>query len=619
MCGITGWVDFADDLRFRNETLEAMTRTMAARGPDDHGTWVSPHAALGHRRLAIIDPPGGAQPMTAEHVVLTYSGEVYNYRELRRELETAGHVFRTRTDTEVVLRAYLQWGTGMLERLNGMYAFAIWDGKREELLLVRDRLGVKPLYYYRLADGLLFGSEPKAILAHPRVERVLDTTGFCSFLTMLPTQHGRTAFRDIFELEPGHYLRVSRSGLHKQRYWALESRPHEDDYETTVATVRGLLEDIVARQLVADVPLCVLLSGGIDSSTITALARRAQHGELRSFAVDFTGYTEAFRPVGVHDSPDAPFAHEAARHVGSAHRDIVVRTDELWDPVVRSSVLRAWDLPNHIADMDISLYLLFRAIREHSTVAISGEAADEVFGGYPWAHHEQALQLPMFPWMAWMASQMEQGIIPPFGLIDPAVAERLKLWDFLFGAYSEALAEVPRLDGEEGTQARMREVAYFDLTRWVRGLLDRKDRMSMAVGLEVRVPFCDHRLVEYVFNVPWSMKNEGGRPKALLRDAAKDLLPPSIVERPKSAFPITQDIRYDQMLQAELGRILQGHDEPVRSFVDLDTTNRVVAMDAAATSGMWARMRMEAVVRANAWLKEYGVDTGEVRELRPVA
>jgi asparagine synthase (glutamine-hydrolysing) len=618
MCGITGWVDFGNDLRSERDTLQAMTVTMSARGPDDEGVWISPNAALGHRRLSVIDPAGGRQPMAAGDTVLTYSGEVYNFRELRRELEKAGHAFHTKSDTEVVLRAYQEWGTAMVDRLNGMYAFAIWDGAKEELLLVRDRMGVKPLYYCRLADGLLFGSEPKAILANPRVGRVLDQTGFCSFLLLLPGPDGRTPFRDILELEPGHYLRVSRAGIHKRRYWTLEARPHEDDYKTTVATVRSLLEDIVARQIVSDVPLCVLLSGGVDSSTLTALAQRSGNGGLRSFSVDFAGYAETFRPDELRDSPDGPFVGEVVRHVGCTHRNIVVETAELWDPTTRGSVLGAWDLPNHLGDMDVSLYLLFRAIREHSTVALSGEAADEVFGGYPWVHDQAALQAPIYPWIAY---QMSRGARPSFSLLAPKVLERLKFGEFFLETYGQAIAEVPRLDGEEAEQARMREVNHLDLTRFLRGLLDRKDRMSMAVGLEVRVPFCDHRLVEYVFNVPWSMKCRGGRSKALLRDASKDLLPQSVTERPKSAFPATQDVRYDQMLQTELGRILDGYaDEPLQPFLNLEATRDLLEEDGEPTQGTWgARLRVESLVRTNAWLKEYGVDTDELREPVPLA
>ncbi|HEX8646187.1 MAG TPA: asparagine synthase (glutamine-hydrolyzing) [Thermoleophilaceae bacterium] len=611
MCGIAGWVDYARDLTTEADTARAMTREMALRGPDDEGLWLSEHAAIGHRRLAVIDIEGGKQPMVdpSGQVVLTYSGEVYNYRELRDELRARGHEFATESDTEVVLRSYLEWGAELVDRLNGMYAFAIWDGRSEELLLVRDRIGVKPLFFYELPDGILFGSEPKAILANPLVRRKIDTTGFCGFLTGSPTP-GRTPFTGVHDLKPGRLLRASRDGIDVRTYWKLESRPHEDDLPETIANVRSLLEDIVSRQLVSDVPLCMLLSGGLDSSVLTALAQRAVNGdghpgELRSFAVDFEGYAENFRPDDMRDTPDRPFVHDVAQHVGSRHRDIMLGTDDLFDPETRRSVLHAWDLPYHLGDMDISLFLLFRAIREHSTVAISGEAADEVFGGYPWIHDEAALNMPIFPWMA---AAIGGGAPPPFSLFDPGLIERIKLGEYLMGLYSDSVAKVPHLDGEEGEERKMREVMHLHLTRFVRNLLDRKDRTSMAVGLEVRVPFCDHRLVEYVFNAPWSMKKCDGREKSLLRKATEDLLPQSVLDRRKAVFPATQDPRYDMGLRAELKRILDSDDEPVRPYLDLGTAREVADEVVEHVTSPWPRLRIESVVRMNLWLKEYDVD-----------
>jgi asparagine synthase (glutamine-hydrolysing) len=553
--------------------------------------------------------------MVDGETVLTYSGELYNYRELRRELAAAGHRFRTQSDTEVVLRAYLQWGVAMVDRLDGMYAFAIWDGRVEELLLVRDRLGIKPLYYYPLDGGVLFGSEPKAILANPLAESVVDPLGFCAFLTFTQTPEGKTVFRNLFDLPPGYCARFSRTGMSTRRYWELEARPHEDDLPATVANVRGLLEDIVAQQLVADVPLCMLLSGGLDSSALTALAQRATDGNgvgsVHSFAVDFPGYVENFQPEPGRETADRPFVHELARHVGCVHRDIVLESEQLWEPQTRSSVLRAWDFPNHVGDLDISLYLLFQGIREHSTVAISGEGADEVFGGYPWAHDQAALQLPIFPWMAFEMSRSDG--TSPFGLLSPELIDRLKPIEYVLERYSNSLAEVPRLNGEDDEQARMREVAHLELTFVLRSLLERKDRMSMATGLEVRVPFCDHRLVEYVFNVPWSIKKCDDREKGLLRKATEDLLPSSVLQRRKAAFPTTQDRSYDLGLRAELKRIVDGDgDDPILPFVDQEAV-RAVAYAPVTDQGSWStRLRLEHVVRTNAWLKQYQIDMSPI-------
>ncbi|MFI7039352.1 asparagine synthase (glutamine-hydrolyzing) [Microbispora rosea] len=609
MCGISGWVDYGRDLRRERETVQAMTDTMACRGPDAEGMWLTPHAAFGHRRLAIIDIEGGRQPMTADAggevvAALTYSGEVYNFRELRAELTRSGHRFRTQSDTEVVLEAYLEWGEDFVSRLNGMYAFAIWDARREELLLVRDRMGIKPLYYYPTANGVLFGSEPKAILANPLAERVVDADGLREILAFVKTPEC-AVFRGMYEVRPGQVVKVRREGLSKRRYWRLEAREHTDDLQTTIRTVRELLDDIVERQLISDVPLCTLLSGGLDSSAVTALAARAlaSQGGVRSFSVDFAGYSENFQADDMRDTPDTPYVHDVVRHVGSDHTDIVLDSADLMDPAVRAAVLRARDLPLGIGDMDTSLYLLFKAIRGHSTVALSGESADEVFGGYRWFHDPEAVNSGTFPWLAMRG---QTGLSTRGEFLNEELLRKLDIPAYRADSYQRALAEVPRVPGETGLQKRMREVSYLHLTRFVQILLDRKDRMSMAVGLEVRVPFCDHRLVEYVFNAPWAMKTFDGHEKSLLRAATADVLPRSVVERRKVPYPSTQDPAYERALRAEVTRVLDGS-PAIGCLVDAGKVRTILDQPLGAVSLQGARTSLEGILQINAWLGAYDV------------
>ncbi|MBX6384670.1 MAG: asparagine synthase (glutamine-hydrolyzing) [Microbispora sp.] len=609
MCGITGWVDYGRDLRRERDTVQAMTDTMACRGPDAEGMWFGPHVAFGHRRLAIIDIEGGRQPMIAEAggeavAALTYSGEVYNFRELRAELTRLGHRFRTQSDTEVVLEAYLEWGEDFVSRLNGMYAFAIWDARREELLLVRDRMGIKPLYYYPTPGGVLFGSEPKAILANPLAERVVDADGLREILAFVKTPEC-AVFRGMYEVRPGQVVKVRREGLSKRRYWQLEAREHTDDLPATIRTVRELLDDIIERQLISDVPLCTLLSGGLDSSAVTALAARALAGKggVRSFSVDFTGYTENFQPDDMRDTPDTPYVHDVVRHVGSHHTDIVLNSADLMDPAVREAVLRARDLPIGIGDMDSSLYLLFKAIRGHSTVALSGESADEVFGGYRWFHDPGAVNAGTFPWLAMPGPT---GLTTRGEFLNEELLRKLDIPAYRADSYQRALAEVPRLPGETGLQKRMREISYLHLTRFVQILLDRKDRMSMAVGLEVRVPFCDHRLVEYVFNAPWAMKTFDGHEKSLLRAATADVLPRSVVERRKVPYPSTQDPAYERALRAEVTRVLEG-DSAIGCLVDAGKVRAMLDQPLGAVSLQGARTSLEGILQLNAWLGAYDI------------
>ncbi|MFD9480822.1 MULTISPECIES: asparagine synthase (glutamine-hydrolyzing) [Streptomyces] len=613
MCGIAGWVDFERDLSREEATAAAMTRTMSCRGPDAEGLWIREHVALGHRRLAVIDLEGGVQPMTAEdgdgHTLasLTFCGEIYNYRELRDELTALGHAFRTSSDTEVVLRGYLQWGADLAVHLNGMFALAVWDPRTEELLLLRDRMGVKPLFYLPTEHGVLFGSEPKAILAHPLAPRRVGAEGLCELLDMVKTP-GVGVFSAMHEVRPGHLVRINRQGLATRAYWKLEAQEHTDDLDTTIGTVRGLLEDIVARQMVSDVPLCLLLSGGLDSSTVTALAARFSAAQgldtVRSFSVDFAQAADRFLPDAVRGMRDAPFVQDVVRHVGSHHTEVVLNSGDLTDPVLRGAVLRAVDAPPAFwGDMWPSLYLLFRAVKQHSTVALSGEAADELFGGYRWFRNPHAVRADTFPWLTSGSARYFGGL----GLLDKGFLDKLDLPGYRQDRYHEALAEVPVLPGESADERVMRKVSYLNLTRFVQTLLDRKDRMSMAVGLEVRVPFCDHRLVEYVFNTPWAMKSFDGREKSLLRAAASDLLPASVTERIKSPYPATQDPVYEQALRAELAGIAADANSPVLPLLDRAQVRKIVDRPLGDVSQPYDRGGLEMALWLNAWLTEYDV------------
>jgi asparagine synthase (glutamine-hydrolysing) len=606
MCGITGWVSYDADLTRRRDVVDAMTGTMACRGPDDEGTWVRTHVALGHRRLAIIDLPGGRQPMTVStpdgDVAMVYSGETYNFTELKEELTKLGHRWETDSDTEVVLHGYLQWGNAVVDHLNGMYAFAIWDERDDRLVMIRDRMGIKPFYYSPTRDGVLFGSEPKAILANPLASRVVDTDGLRELMAFTK-RPGWSLWKGMEEVRPGTIVTVTRDGVRTRTYWKLAAKQHTDDQETTVARVRELMTDIVHRQLVADVPRCVLLSGGLDSSAVTGLAaaRLAEQGErLRTFSVDFFGQEENFKPDEMRDTADSPFVRDVASLVGSAHQDVVLDPAELSNPDVRRAVLRARDIPAGLGDMDTSLYLLFKAIRGESTVALSGESADEVFGGYRWFFDEAAVNADMFPWIAFRSAMMTDRT----SIYAPGLMAKMDLEAYVRDQYATAVAEVEHLDGESPREARMRTICHLHLTRFVRMLLDRKDRASMAVGLEVRVPFCDHRLVEYVYNTPWSLKTFDGREKSLLRHATSHVLPESVAQRVKSPYPSTQDPGYAAALQQQVKEVLAEPGHSVFGLVDRGWAHRVSEVD-PATMDPAARVGLDRLLDLYHWIEMY--------------
>ncbi|MFF0410503.1 asparagine synthase (glutamine-hydrolyzing) [Kitasatospora sp. NPDC004745] len=604
MCGITGWASFHQDVRHSAPVIEAMTETMALRGPDAGGVWLGAHAALGHRRLAVLDPEGGAQPMADRpdrpRVVLTYSGEVYNHHELRERLRSRGHRFGTRSDTEVVLRAYLEWGDALVDHLEGMYAFAVWDEREQRLLLVRDRLGVKPLFWAAVDGGLAFGSEPKALFAHPELTPTVDADGLREAYSLL-FNTGPTVWAGVREVEPGGLLVLDRDGVRERRYWQLTARPHTDDLAATQERVGELVDRAARTQLEADVPLCSLLSGGLDSTVVTALIadelRRTDGpgARLRSYAVDYSDQAERFTGDVLRTGHDTPFATEAGAFIGTDHSTVVLDPRTLLDPENRRAVVVARDSPIGVGDMDTSLHLLFGEIRRHSTVALSGEAADEVFGGYPWFHDPKALAARTFPWLLVTG---DEAAMP----LHPELAADLRIRDFREDTYRTALAGVPHLDDETPVEHRQREMQHLSLTRWLRQLLHRKDRLSMARGLEVRVPYCDHRLVEYAFNTPWAMKNHDGREKSLLRDAGRGIAPDSVLWRPKNHYPATHHADYNAGLQR---LALEALDAPhVREIAD-ETVVRAT-LDTPADRLQWGhRLRLERVVDLALWLDHH--------------
>jgi asparagine synthase (glutamine-hydrolysing) len=573
-----------------------MTDTLAARGPDSAGLWTGPQAALGHRRLAVMDPAPGRQPMLISDdqdravLVLTYSGEVFNHAELRAELELLGHKFATTTDTEVALHAFREWGTGAAERLNGSYALAVWDPERRRLLLVRDRLGVEPLFYAHHGTGVLFASEPKALFAGGLIAPVVDDTGLRDFLASARTPGG-SLFRGVKEVRPGTTVIVDEGGVREHRYWVLPAQPHTDDLDATIERTHELLEDITRRQVQPGVPLAALLSGGLDSSVLAALGQRARRGGLHTFTVAFTG---GFASDQLRATEDERSVHDLVERCGLDHRDLVLGPAELTDPAHRQAVVTAKDAPS-TGDTDTSLYLLFRAVRKHAAVALSGEGADEVFGGYPWFHRADTLTTAGYPWR-YLAGRSGTYL----ALLRDDVAAELDITAHRENHYRQALTEVPALPGETRTQRRMRAVFYLHLTRWLPDLLDRKDRLSMAAGLEVRVPFCDHRLVEYAFNTPWSQHISDGREKSVLRSATARHLPASVTTRAKAPYPSTQAPAYDHAIRTQARDLLATPAAPawtyldqrhLRERVDRPVTDRATraGIDFALSLDVWLR------------------------------
>lgn len=607
MCGITGWLDWERNLTEQRSTVEAMASTLALRGPDAGGVWIQSQVALAHRRLIVIDPEGGLQPMTRRFgertVAITYNGEIYNFRELRSQLQGLGHTFETRSDTEVLLHAYVEWGTACVNHLIGIFAFAIWDEQKQQLFLARDHLGVKPLFYAQRGSAVLFGSEMKALLKNPLVKPEIDTLGLQEIFSVGTMRTpGIGVFKNVHELRAGHIAVCNRDGVKVERYWQMESHEHTHTLDQTVLHVRELLEDIVERQLISDMPVCTLLSGGLDSSGATALAGRilARDGrKLDTYTIDFTDSEKHFKADIMHRDLDGPWAKRVAEYVGTNHHTVEIDTPDLIEHIL--APMRARDLPS-AGEVETSLYLLFKQLKPHATVVLSGESADEVFGGYPWFYRDEFLEADNFPWLLMSNSSK---------FLAPDLVAKLRPDEYIRDRYNEAVAEVPTLPGESKRDARRREVFYLNQTRFLSFMLDRKDRMSMAASLEVRVPFCDHRLVQYMWNVPWEMKYVDNIEKGLLRRALNHVLPEDVLYRRKTAYPFTQNPSYFHAVRAKVANILKDPNSPLLPLLDEQqvralTENETMQFDknfgAKALIGMFDQL-----ISIDNWMREYHV------------
>jgi len=601
MCGIAGMIGF----QVHPETVEKMLLSMAHRGPDAASSYQIPEVALLHSRLSIIDPEGGRQPMAlsweGESYVLVYNGELYNTDQLRYDLLKAGHIFKGHSDTEVVLHAYAEYGENCVDRFNGIYAFAVWEDKKKRLFLARDRIGVKPLFYKLHGQGILFASEIKTILAYPSVRAELDSQGAAQLLMLGPGRiPGSGVFRDICEVEPGCCGYYDCGRLTLRRYWMLRDREHRETFEETVECVRYLVVDAIKRQMVSDVPIGTFLSGGLDSSIITAVCAReleSRGEQLPTFSVDYVNNDRYFRSNKFQPDTDSSYIDLMSGCFKTDHQKTFLTPDDLLNSM--EAATRARDLPG-MADVDFSLLAFCGQIRKKVRVALSGECADEIFGGYPWYRDPEIRDNAGFPW-AQNTQERSQLLLP--NIVSDAKA-------FVMDAYSDTCHHSDILPDNTPLERRMKEMVNLNVRWFMQTLLDRKDRMSMHHGLEVRVPFCDYRIAEYLYGVPWEYKDYRGREKGLLRHAVADLLPPEILQRKKSPYPKTFDPRYEQIMERRLRRLME-QDSPLWQVV---SKQQLGTMLSGQNTWPWYGQLMRRpqimgyFLQLDYWLKAYQVD-----------
>ena len=612
MCGITGWIDWHQDLTQQVFIVEKMANTLAKRGPDASNVWSSRHLLLGHTRLIVVDPAGGIQPMSIEKnnhtFTIVYNGELYNTEEIRKELLQRGYSFQSYSDTEVLLTAYIEWGENCVKHLNGIFAFAVWDQHREQLFMARDRLGVKPLFYREENGSLVFGSEIKAILAHPKVKSEVDREGFQEVFGLGPSRTpGHGVFRGINELRPAHALTYNRNGLKIWRYWNVESKKHHHTVDETAEQVRILVRDAVERQLVADVPVCTFLSGGLDSSAISSFAseffKKEGRGTLHTYSIDYEQNNQYFKASSFQPDQDAPWIQKMQQYLGSVHHSAIINNDQLANLLEEAVMMR--DLPG-MADVDSSLLWFCEQMKQDYTVALSGECADEIFGGYPWFYKDELLNGKEFPWIRSQAERQQ--------LLLPHWQKKLDLEGYVRERYNETISEVPHLGGETQIEVRHREMSYLNMIWFMSTLLERKDRMSMGASLEVRVPFADHRIVEYAWNIPWDMKMLNGQEKGILRKALEGVLPNEILYRKKSPYPKTHHQTYMKLVKTKLNNILDNKTSPLLELVSKQRVKDIIDSDGSSFKVPWFGQLMTGpqliahLVQINMWLVNYNIN-----------
>ena len=553
MCGIAGWIENDFDMSKRMNVLNRMSETLQRRGPDENGIYVNKNTALIHRRLIVIDRENGKQPMAVNHkgttYVIVYNGELYNTEQLREELKADGFHFRGHSDTEVVLKTFIKYGKDCPKKLNGIFAFAVFNTNDRSVFMCRDKIGVKPFFYYEYKNGLIFGSEIKTILASGVAKPQIDENGLYEIFFLGPARTPSCGvFKGIKELNPGECATYKNGFLCKEKYFSIEACEHTDNEKQTIEKTRYLLTDAIRRQLITDVPMCFFLSGGLDSSIIVKTAseynKEKKLGKINTYSVEYRDNQKYFTKSLFQPTADVEFISLMSKEADTRHREIILDNSLLVDALYES--VDARDLPGYV-DVDSSLLLFCKEIKKDYTVALSGECADELFGGYPWYHNHSILFEDCFPWSR---SQDVRRFILKDGILKNGE-------EYVRQRYLDTIKLAPKLKSDSRIDSRMREMFYLNFYWFMQCLLERKDRCSMYSGLEVRVPFCDYRLVEYAYNMPWNLKAYGKREKGIVRKAFEDILPKEICWRKKSPYPKTHNPVYFEECAKRVRLILQ--------------------------------------------------------------
>ena len=603
MCGIAGILSSDIDLRQEKEMLWRVSDSLKMRGPDARGEYITRSVALIHRRLSVIDPEKGVQPMRFGKYIIVYNGEIYNTDEIRRELRFHGYVFETDCDTEVVLKSFHLWQERCAEKLNGIFAFALYNMDSEEVFLCRDRIGVKPLFYSKTKDLFAFASRTDTLLHVKGIEPVCDENGLNEIFMLGPAKTmGKTYFQNIKEVKPGEYLYYKKGKLKSGVYWSLKASEFSDNCVQAQEHTHFLVTDAIKRQLVSDVPICTFLSGGLDSSIISKVAYdyMTDRGEiLNTYSVDYKDNDKYFKSSLFQPNKDSDYINLISDYIDSDHHNIILNNTDVADSLIESTFARG--VPG-FTDIDSSLLLFCREIVKKHKVALSGECADEIFGGYPWYHREEILFEETFPWSR--TTDVRHSILKN-GFLKHSD-------EYVKNAYDETIASTDFLDTDSRLEKRMRQMFMLNMNWFMQTLLARKDAMSMQASLEVRVPFCDYRIVEYAYNMPWSIKSYNGREKGILRKAFENELPDIITWRKKSPYPKTFNPEYVQAVSKMALCVLEDKSCVLNEMINKSSIMSLIENPDSLSEPWYGQLMrgpqvLAYLVQIYAWIRRYNV------------
>lgn len=608
MCGIAGLLDINQNQTENLKVLSNMSNTLARRGPDENGIFIDRDVALLHRRLVVIDKENGKQPMICgmkkEKYIIVYNGELYNTNELREELKKKGYTFKGRSDTEVVLKCYIEYKEKCAEKLNGIYAFAVYELYNKKLFLCRDKIGVKPLFFSQFKGGLVFGSEIKTLLESQKVLPIIDEESLYEIFFLGPARTpGKGIFKNVCELRPGEYAVYEKEKLNITQYFKLTAKEHTDTPKETVEKVRYLLTDAIEKQLISDVPLCFFLSGGLDSSIIVQTAanyyKKTGSNSPNTYSVEYKDNLKFFKKSLFQPSADVEFIKMMVKNTDSNHHEVILDNGDLAEALYPSVVAR--DLPGYV-DIDSSLLLFCNEIKKDYTVALSGECADELFGGYPWYHNKEILFKESFPWSDSQETRrriLKKGVLP-------------KGEEYVKEKYTDTIKTTDKLPTDTLLTSRMREMFMLNYYWFMQCLLERKDRCSMYNGLEVRVPFCDYRIVEYAYNMPWEIKAYNNREKGIIRKAFENILPEDIVWRKKSPYPKTHNPMYMRICNEKVLDIIE-RKTPINELLNTEGIMDIINRPESVTSPWYGQLMkapqiMAYIIELDYWFNKYNIN-----------